>query len=396
LAPQAPVAPLRHVITKPSEAVGPKAQSLPPKDAHPAEQITQPPTVVARAPSASPPRPIAPVARVVPPTTPMPEPQPLVAPQSEAVPTMADGGALRQHAKRLESLPREAADPATLEYFSAVRAYSGKSPSEPPPNAPPTFVPGDVSTPRRADNQSADDGATAAPEMGRAPSGVAPEKPKGGFRQAWKETSLVKKAILFLLPLAAAGTLLQLEPEPEPEPAPAPKARKLAAQTAAASAATEVAPSPSASGVAPAAPSSQAAAASGSAALETTSVVPAASAGPASSVQAPVAEGKPVIVFAVPGASAASSATAPPPGSAVPVASGSPASSNAVATTSPSSMGVNQPESLELAHQALNATFAGNLALATTLYKQLSTAQPDSELFSLAARFTKDGAVRSP
>jgi hypothetical protein len=390
---QGPVAPLRDVITKPSAAVVPQAQGLPPRDAHPAEQITQPPTAVPRVPSGHAP-PIAPVARVTPPTTPMPEPHPLGAPQSEAVPTMADGGALRDHAKRLESLPRGSAEPATQEYFSAVRAYSGKSASDPPPNAAPPAPPPPPPF-------------FSAAEMGKAPAEAAPppEKPKGGFRQAWKETSLVKKAILFLLPFAAAGTLLQLEPEPEPVVAP-PKVQKKAALKAATSAAKEVAPP--ASGASPAGSSNPAVAASGSAsALEATSVAaasaapsqptsaPAASAAPAGALQAQAAEGKPS-ASALPNAVAASSATPPQPAGSAPVVAVGPASSAAVAAMAPGSTAAIQPENLELLHQALTATFAGNLPLATSLYAQLSKAQPSSQLFSLAARFTKEGAVRRP
>src|SRR5262249_55899603 len=92
------------------------------------------------------PRALVPRAPLVPPQGGVPD-VPLAAVQSEAVPTMADGGALKEHAKRLESLPEVATDPAALEYFAALRARSGQKPSDPPP-VQAAFAPKNVAAPR--------------------------------------------------------------------------------------------------------------------------------------------------------------------------------------------------------------------------------------------------------
>ncbi len=49
-----------------------------------------------------------------------------------------------------------------------------------------------------------------------------------------------------------------------------------------------------------------------------------------------------------------------------------------------------------LAHMALTAAFGGNLAQATQLYAKLAEVKPGAQVFALAARLTKEGAVRSP
>jgi hypothetical protein len=49
-----------------------------------------------------------------------------------------------------------------------------------------------------------------------------------------------------------------------------------------------------------------------------------------------------------------------------------------------------------LAHMALAAAFGGNLAQATQLYAKLAEVKPEAQVFALAARLTKEGAVRTP
>jgi hypothetical protein len=362
----------------------------------------------------------------------MPEPIPTAAPQSEAIPTMADGGALREHAKRLESLPRDATDPATLEYFSAVRAYSGKQPSDPPPpNAARTFASNEVSTPQQADNRGPDKSpkgfenpprqpplqpqsppepqppvfrtAEMAPPVVETPTPA--QKPKGALRQAWQETSRVKKAIVFLMPLAAVVTIYQFEPQAEPESPPAPAVNDEKVGAATASVTKEVSPPPSAGalGSAQATEEASAAASAAAAGLKTAVEAPSSSAtaGSVNSIQVqPVASGaKPAPVgiasatASATNAAATSSAPPPqPPGSAVPTG----VASGAVATAAPGSTEMVQPEAALMAHDALTAAFDGNLARSASLYQQLSSAHPTSQLYSLAARFTKEGAVRTP
>jgi hypothetical protein len=414
---QAPITPARAVtaqppITKPPTPIAPQAPITPPRAVTAASPPVAPAPVIPEAPVTPPPAVPPPRAALPdiplrgplrPPDGPM-DHVPLGAPQSEAVPTMADGGALREHAKRLDGVPRDAADPAALEYFSAVRLYSGKAPSEPPPANTETAAP-----PRQASQK----GPPAAPPPAPPPRAVetaSPEKKKkGGLAQSWKETSLVKKAILFLLPVAAAGTLFDLQAESDAE-----EAAQQPAATARATAAAKTAPaSPSADTVASSSPSGQAAlpsapsaevaaeipavppssaAPEGSALIPLTTSVPPASAAPGGS-------NEPVITM-VPRTTGAASAVAA--NSAAPSGHGTPATSaSSTAEAAPAASASSPAEDQERAihlfeHLALNAVFEGNLAQATTLYEKLAAGRPDSRIYALAARLTKAGAVRTP
>jgi hypothetical protein len=446
IAPQAPITPPRaltaqHPITRPPTPIPPQAPVTPPRAVTAQSPITKPPTPIApRAPITPPPAvphsppiaPIAPRAPVAPPnalTPPRPiipdiplrgplrppegpmDQVPLMAPQSEAVPTMADGGALREHARRLDGVAPDAADPVAREYFSAVRVYSGKAPSEPPPAQPENMAPARQASEKVPSNPPPPDAVPAPRVVEKAP---AEKKQKPRFGQSWKETSLVKKAILFLLPLAAAGTLLDLQRESESEEAEAPHPP---ATTSAAAAAKAVPATPSAGTLASAAPSEQASAVadtvaekpapSASAAPESTALIPLSSVtAPASA--APGGSNEPMITM-VPSTPGAASAVAA--NSAVPAAPGvpstTPPSSSAgaapLASTAPagSAVAANDETDQERAvhlfeHLALNAVFAGNLPQATTLYEKLAAGSPDSRIYSLAVRLTKAGAVRTP
>jgi hypothetical protein len=313
--------------------------------------------------------------------------------------TMFDGGALRDHAYRIASMPPEEANAAVQEYAALVKQRAGRNPSDPPA----------LEMLLRAQEKEArqeSDVLTPPPEAAKVTSTVASGAKVVALRErlakSWKETSNVKKAILFLLPFAAAGTLLERDPEPAEAPAPAKKTEVASATNP--KHATEGTATPGSSAPASATPAGHAAAASASAsppAQNAASTAPVASAAPT----APVASVAPTAPVA-----SAAAASAAPSAAVVATMASAPAASASAAT--PSKLAANDPSADKrkpapdeddpnqrasmLEHLALSAVFGGNLSQAAMMYEKLAEVKPDAQVFALAARLVKQGAVRNP
>jgi hypothetical protein len=362
------------VATSPVAVAPTVAAAAPPATPPPPAQPAVLPTAIISAaaftPAGTPPgAPLRPVALEPPAPGDVPAPPALgeSAPQYDSSPTtMMDGGALRDHAYRIASMPPEQAEAAAQEYAALVKRRAGRSD---PPGLTMSFGSQPV------ENKREPVAAAAPPESPRAATPVVGSAKVVGLKErmakSWKETSTVKKAILFLLPLAAAATLLERDPQPEEAP-PAKQTQVSSATTAKHTTGETPSPATSGSAAQPAAPAS-APAASTSAPATTSTAAPSAA-----------------VVAAAPVASA-SFATAPNP---TKVAANDPAADKGKAPAD------DQPDPDQrasmLAHMALTAAFGGNLAQATQLYAKLAEVKPEAQVFALAARLTKEGAVRSP
>jgi hypothetical protein len=390
-------------------AVAPAAR-IPATPAVPAEPAIVPTAIMspatftpAGAKPAPPLRPVVlepPAPGEVPPAAPAPHE---AASQYDSSPTtMIDGGALRDHAHRIASMAPDQAEAAAQEYAALLKRRAGHQTSDPPALT--------MSFGAQQQDEKREPAAVVAPPEAQKAATPFVECAKTGglkdrFAKSWKETSNAKKAILFLLPFAAAATLLERDPQPAEPPAPAEEtqvASKAAAKHAAADTATPTAP---ASAPAPSVPAASASAPAPS--------VPAASASasapsiPAASASAPSAPPAIPVASAAPVARAPASAAPSAGVTATPVTSASratPASAAKLAANGPALDPKAQTDdqadvdarASALEHMALAAAFGGNLAHAATVYAKLAQLKPEAQVFALAARLTKEGAVRTP
>jgi hypothetical protein len=255
--------------------------------------------------------------------------------------TVPDGGRLRRYAEGLlgrpPSGPGASADFATDASQQAQPAAAQISSASRARSA-------ELLTPRPA---------AGSPPPERSPSAPPNSPASRGLGASWRDTSWPLKLTLFLLPLAAAGILYTWDDPPEPS-APVRNTPRNAASTSA-KASTPAAPASSLAELAPTA--------SGAAPL----------------TALPTPSGSVMVIGA---ASAAPLASTAPLASAVPLASTAP-----LASALPSS---------KVARAALEATFAGQLGPAQTLYEKLAAQHPEQPAFRSAADHVKAGTVRKP
>ncbi|HVW29691.1 MAG TPA: hypothetical protein VHC69_30215 [Polyangiaceae bacterium] len=286
-------------------------------------------------------------------------------PQCESAPsTMFDGGALRDHAYRIASMPPEQAHAAAEEYAALLKQRAGRHHGDPPALS--------ISVDEQGKNVEPASDAATPPDGTKTSNDVRPEtnsmRLKSRIAKSWKETSNVKKAILFLLPFAAAAVLLDQSPVADQSSV----AEKEMTRPSA------VAPKHAAVAASKPAPSAP--------------VIPSAASSSRPVARAVVAAAPSAVVAAAPSAVPAVAIVAPSTVPAVAVAVNEVAKDKAMQadTTDPDS------NAFLLEHRALAATFGGNLKQAASLYEKLAATKPEARLFALAARLTKEGAVRSP
>jgi hypothetical protein len=291
--------------------------------------------------------------------------------------TASDAGALKDHALRLFSAPppnpaspspeiprQPAGAEPTLEAprYGQAQGYGAASPTAPTapqrmvvpeaiPNRPmPRPGPSGKLLPERHHARSDHPAPTGS-------TGAGSDKKRSGWREAWNKTSWPMRVALCLLPVAAYFGLIW-EPDSPPKRGPA-----LVRARASISAETNRAPSPR-QVTSPVAQNS----AAGS--LATAELAP-----PVAALASTPEASAPALVGI---AAAASSSPAEPR-----------------AGVSPASSSQARSEDTPDQRLALNAAFEGKLQEAATRYAQLAGG-PNGHVFALAARFSREQAVRKP